>query len=126
VTTPGVLGVRRYRDDSGRLAGDMVYDQSAEPEPSQVMVDPADATRRKTFSDSDSFSELLVPVFREGTCVYPRMGVEEAKARCLASVGGLDPSITRFLNPHAYPVGLEQHLNDVRTALVLEARGLGS
>ena len=34
VTTPGVLGVRRYRDDSGRLAGDMVYDQSAEPGPS--------------------------------------------------------------------------------------------
>ncbi len=28
VTTPGVLGVRRYRDESGRLSGDMVYDQT--------------------------------------------------------------------------------------------------
>ncbi len=90
------------------------------------MVDPADATRRKTFSDSDSFTELLVPVFRNGICVYGGRGIEEARARSLASVGELDPSITRFLNPHTYPVGLEQQLNDVRTALVLAARGLGS
>jgi nicotinate phosphoribosyltransferase len=124
VTTPGVLGVRRYRDDSGKLAGDMVYDESSVPDVAAVMVDPSDATRRKAFSESDSFFELLVPVFRGGERVYDGPPIDEVRRRSLSSVGELDSSVTRFLNPHTYPVGLEQGLNDVRTALVLEARGL--
>ncbi|HYM60023.1 MAG TPA: nicotinate phosphoribosyltransferase, partial [Thermoanaerobaculia bacterium] len=34
------------------------------------------------------------------------------------------PGIKRFVNPHRYPVGLEQHLFDLKTKLVLEARGV--
>ena len=126
VTTPGVLGVRRYRDASGRLAGDMVYDESSAPDAMAVMVDPSDATRRKAFSIGGSFTELLVPVFRGGKLVYASPSIEESRAHSLTSVGELDPSITRFLNPHAYPVGLEAGLNDRRTVLVLDARGAGN
>ena len=107
----------------------MVYDESAAPGAAPVMVDPADATRRKSFSDERIRStSCLVPVFRGGERLRSvrRAGIEAARARALSSVGELDPSITRFLNPHTYPVGLEQQLNDVRTALVLAARGLGS
>jgi nicotinate phosphoribosyltransferase len=126
VTTPGVLGVRRYRDDAGRLAGDMVYDESAAREATTIMVDPADATRRKSFSAGDSFVELLVPVFRGGGRVYSVPPIEDVRDHCLSCIGELDSSITRFLNPHSYPVGLEQGLYDLRTALVLRARGLGT
>lgn len=126
VTTPGVLGVRRYRDDFGRLAGDMVYDESSIVGPAAVMVDPADSNRRKAFSATDSFTELLVPVFRGGSSVYSVPPIEEVREHCLSSVRELDASITRFLNPHSYPVGLEQGLSDLRTALVLRARGLGT
>jgi len=52
VTTPGVLGVRRYFDEDGRPAGDMVYDTASPPRGDVVMVDPADPTRRKRFSES--------------------------------------------------------------------------
>ena len=124
VTTPGVQGVRRYRDSSGKLAGDMVYDESSAPSGSAVMVDPSDATRRKSFSKDDSYSELLVPVIRNGTCVYQGPPIEEIRTRAKASVGELDPSITRFLNPHTYPVGLEQGLSELRAAIVCSARGL--
>ena len=36
----------------------------------------------------------------------------------------LDPSVKRFLTPHRYPVGVEQSLHDLRTRLILKARGL--
>jgi len=126
VTTPGVLGVRRYRDDSGKLSGDMVYDQTCSPCSAAVMVDPSDSTRRKAFGANDSFTELLEPMLRRGERVCPAPPIDEVRARSLASVGELDHSITRFLNPHTYPVGLEQGLHDLRTELVLEARGLSN
>jgi nicotinate phosphoribosyltransferase len=37
-------------------------------------------------------------------------------------VGSLDASIRRYLNPHVYPVGLEQALHEFRTQLMLEKR----
>jgi nicotinate phosphoribosyltransferase len=126
VTTPGVLCVRRYRDGSGKLAGDMIYDEGAVLGETTTMVDPTDATRRKTFSASDSSTELLVPVMRGGKRVYSNPSLEDVRALAQTAVGELDPSITRFLNPHSYPVGLEVGLNELRTALVRDARGLGS
>jgi nicotinate phosphoribosyltransferase len=33
------------------------------------------------------------------------------------------PGIKRFVNPHQYPVGLERRLHELRTELILRARG---
>ncbi len=123
VTTPGLLGVRRYRRE-GKLAGDMIYDIRTPPSAEALMVDPADGTRRKRFTAENAYEELLVPVFRSGELVMDVPALSEVRDRAAAGVAELDPSVTRFLNPHVYAVGLEQHLNDERTRLVLEARGL--
>jgi nicotinate phosphoribosyltransferase len=32
--------------------------------------------------------------------------------------------VKRFVNPHEYPVGLERGLHDLKTRLILEARGV--
>jgi nicotinate phosphoribosyltransferase len=124
VTTPGVLGVRRYRRADGSLAGDMVYDVTRTPSGAALMIDPADSTRRKSFAAETAFDDLLVPIFRAGRVVYDSPPIADVRARALESLGELDPSITRFLNPHTYPVGLEKSISDVRTRLVLHARGL--
>lgn len=124
VTTPGVLGVRRYRRADGSLAGDMVYDIHNEPEGETIMVDPADPTRRKTFTPDQAPEELLVPIFQRGRKVYEPPHLSESRERAMREVEGLDPTVRRFLNPHEYPVGLERGLNDLRTALVLKARGI--
>jgi nicotinate phosphoribosyltransferase len=126
VTTPGVQGLRRYRDAEGRLAGDMIYDIGQPPPDLPTMVDPADPTRRKTFGEDFDFEELLMPVFAGGKRVYEPREIAESRARALKGIARLDPSITRFLNPHSYPVGLERGLNDLRTALVLTARGVSA
>lgn len=124
VTTPGFLGVRRYRRGDGTLAGDMVYDLDHAPVGEALMVDPADSTRRKSFAHDARHHELLVPVFRRGELVYDCPSVSDVRRYAATSLAALDPSMTRFLNPHSYPVGLESWVNDCRTALVLKARGL--
>jgi nicotinate phosphoribosyltransferase len=123
VSTPGLLGVRRFRRPDGSLAGDMVYDLTAPPSDDQpLMVDPSDPTRRKRFTPDQSAEELLVPVFRGGEPVYDIPPLAQVRERALAAVAELDPSFTRFLNPHTYPVGLEEGLHATRTRLILEAR----
>jgi len=124
VTTPGVLGVRRYHRPDGSLAGDMVYNVSTPPADPPLMIDPTDITRRKTFTAEQTATELLVPVFRGGRLVYDAPHVSAIRHRALDQVASLDPSLTRFLNPHVYPVGLEKSVNDLRTALVFKARGI--
>lgn len=124
MTIPGVLGVRRYRRPDGSLAGDMVYDINRAPGSGAVMVDPLDQTRRKTFSEDQTFEDLLVPVFRDGRKVCDCPPLVEVRSRTLAGIAELDPTTKRFLNPHPYPVGLERSVHDLRTALVLRARGI--
>lgn len=126
ISTPGLLGVRRYRRRDGSLAGDMVYDTLRPPAGAgPVMVDPADATLRKRFDGDQTAEELLVPVFREGRLVYDAPPLPGVRERALEQVAGLDPAYKRFLNPHRYPVGLEAGLHEMRTRLILEMRGAG-
>ena len=122
-TTPGVLGVRRYVRD-GLFAGDMVYNLADLPAGDSTMIDPADITRRKIFAADERYEELLVPVFRAGEPVYTPPPLEQVRARTAEQVACLDASHTRFLNPHRYAVGMEQGLLDMRTRLILEARGV--
>lgn len=124
VTTPGVLGVRRYRRPDGSLAGDMIYDVHSGVGCDAVMVDPSDSTRRKAFSPDQTCEELLVPVFESGVRVYQPPALSDSRDRAMTGVAELDPTIRRFLNPHVYPVGLERGLHDLRTALILKARGI--
>jgi len=46
------------------------------------------------------------------------------RARRESQLARFHPGIKRFENPHGYPVGLEQALFDLKTRLILEARGL--
>jgi nicotinate phosphoribosyltransferase len=126
ISTPGVLQVRRYRrpDDGELFAGDAIYniaDASAASD-EWTIVDPADMTRRKTFAALQPHEELLVPVFRAGRQVYQPPPIDQTRARTKEQLGRLHPTIKRFLNPHGYPVGLEQNLHDLRTGLILKAR----
>lgn len=121
ITTPGMLQVRRFF--SGREAtGDMIWDELT-GDPSRTIVDPADPTRRKTFPANSPCEDLLVPVFRAGKRVYNPPSLEEIRARRERDFARFHDGIKRFVNPHRYPVGLEQKLFDLRTRLILQARG---
>jgi nicotinate phosphoribosyltransferase len=122
-SNPGVQQVRRFSGPSGLLA-DVIFDEDAGLTEAPVVVDPLDPTRRKRVPEGTPFEDLLVPVVRAGRPVYAPPPLEATRARARDEVARLHPGITRFVNPHQYPVGLSLELHELKTRLVLEARGL--
>jgi len=121
-STPGVLQVRRFRD-RGEFIGDAIYDVNHPPTGPSTIVDPADATRRKTFHAGTESCELLVPVFRGGRLVYEPPPLEAIRRRVAGQLAALHPGVKRLVNPHRYPVGLEIGLHQRKTELILKQRG---
>jgi nicotinate phosphoribosyltransferase len=123
ISTPGILGVRRFIDPTGRLRADMIYDEGMPPEgPGGVIVDPADLLHVRSIDPAWSAEELVLPALRAGRRVAESPTLDAIRDRTRAQIGALHPAIRRLLNPHVYPVGLERRLNDRRTRLVLELR----
>ena len=56
--------------------------------------------------------------------VYESPDVHAIRRRTQEQLASFHDGVKRFLNPHRYPVGLDAGLLDLRTRLVLEARGL--
>lgn len=124
ISNPGILQVRRFIAD-GQAAGDMIFSEDASA-PGRTIVDPLDLTRRKTFGDGDAFEDLLVPVFRGGERVYDPPSIESIRARRAQQLALFHGGIKRLVNPHRYPVGLAQPLFDLKTRLILAARGVAA
>ena len=123
MSDPGILQVRRFRGPQGFIA-DAIYDEQTGIAEPAVIVDPLDETRRRTIPAGTPHEDLLVPVFRAGKLVYEVPSLEKVRARANEQLAALHPSIKRFVNPHGYPAGLERNLNDLKTELILKARGL--
>lgn len=125
LTTPGVLDVRRYYHENGRVAGDMVFDVTKDVQDQEVIVDPVDELRRKKLFGK-RFETLLAPLARDGEAVLSAEDRDATCARERAQKGlaTLDESQLRMLNPHTYPVGLERGLFERRRGLIAQLRGL--
>jgi nicotinate phosphoribosyltransferase len=122
LTNPGLLQVRRFRSET-EFIGDAIYDISLPKPESFTIVDPLDLTRRKHFSPDQRAEDLLVPIFRDGKAIYELPTLEEIRARVAKQLSMLNPGTKRFAYPHQYPVGLELGLHELKTRLVLQARG---
>lgn len=122
ITNPGILQVRRFRTEN-EFVGDAIYDLELGLPQTVTIVDPLDVTRRKHFSADAAFEDLLAPIFRKGKLVYQPPTLNEIRVRVQQQLGMLHPGIKRSVNPHQYPAGLELALHELKTKLVLKARG---
>ncbi|RCK80962.1 MAG: Nicotinate phosphoribosyltransferase [Candidatus Ozemobacter sibiricus] len=122
ISTPGLLQVRRFTDGNECL-GDLIYDTGLGVPPEPVMVDPMDPTRRKKIPAGATGEDLLIPVVRQGKVVYRPPPIGEIRERARLQLQRFHGGVKRFVNPHPYPVGLEQKLHELKTRLILKARG---
>jgi nicotinate phosphoribosyltransferase len=120
-TNPGFLQVRRFERD-GEYTADMVYDELGGIKTPQTIVNPADITMRKTIPAKTNYRDLLVPIFRKGQLVYQPPPIQEMRASTQAELKRFYRGITRLLNPHIYPVGLELGLQELKTHLMGKLR----
>jgi nicotinate phosphoribosyltransferase len=128
VSNPGIQQVRRFRSGS-EFAGDMIWHDVPDEglvAPSQLMIDPLDLTRRRSFPADQPFEDLLKPIFRKGVLVSPPESLAVVRERVTEDLSRLHPGIKRFVNPHVYPVGLEESLFTMRSELMLRLRNLRS
>ena len=121
VSNPGIQQVRRYRSATENI-GDVIYDVQTNLTGGCVMVDPQDMTRQKRMPGDAQFSDLLVPIFRQGRRIYDSPPLPQIKARVTQELNGFHSGIKRFVNPHQYPVGLEKSLYALKTDLILRSR----
>ena len=122
ISNPGIHQVRRFRSDKEFIA-DGIYDVEHGAPENFTVVDPLDPTRRKHLAPGTAYEDLLVPVFKRGQQVYQLPALAEIRRRAQSQLAMFHPGVKRFVNPHQYPVGLELGLHDLKTELILRARG---
>ncbi|MBE9461035.1 nicotinate phosphoribosyltransferase [Dyadobacter subterraneus] len=121
VSTPGIQQVRRFKDSKGFIS-DMIFNIETPLSGKPTMVDPYDFTKTRSFSETVSYEDLLVPIFAEGTLVYSLPSIYETRERVEQQLAHFHKGIKRFVNPHTYPVGLEKQLFDMKTDLIVKLR----
>jgi nicotinate phosphoribosyltransferase len=123
VSNPGVQQVRRFTVENN-FAGDMIYNEACAMKSDRVIVDPVNMTRSKKMPPDATAEDLLQPIFRGGQLVYTIPALAETRQRTRDQLEKLHPGTKRFLNPHEYPVGLEAGLHQLKSDLILHARGI--
>lgn len=124
ITNPHFKKVYRiYDKQNGKATADLicVHDEVVDETKPLEIFDPAQTWKRKVCEDY-TLRELLVPIFRDGECVYRSPHISEIQQYCRAQVDTLWEEVTRFENPHRYYVDLSQKLWDIKHEL-LEAGG---
>jgi nicotinate phosphoribosyltransferase len=122
INNPGVQQVRRFFYNNECLA-DMIYDTENTPEDGNcTIIDPVDYTKRKKIAAGARYEDLLVPVFRNGSRVYELPSIEDIRQRARKQLESFHYGVKRFINPHVYPVGLEESLYHHKLDLILRLR----
>lgn len=123
INVPGVHNVKRYYSN-GKAVADMIYLDGQQIDPKGVVIiDPNDPTRRKRLMPAFyKEEELLRSIFRQGELVYTLPTLQEIRERAAHQLEAFDKTHKRLVNPHSYPVGLEENLHHLRMELVLKAK----
>jgi nicotinate phosphoribosyltransferase len=122
ISNPGVLQVRRFRDDQG-FVGDVIYDDSTGTVPPTTAVDVGDPGRHWQAGDGAAGTDVLMPILRSGKVVREPERLTDCQARCREQLAQLPSPMKRFLNPKPYFVGLAQDLHETKLRLIAKARG---
>nr|WP_101359225.1 nicotinate phosphoribosyltransferase [Raineya orbicola] len=121
ISNPGIQQVKRF-EKNGEFIGDMIFNEENFTEShSYTMIDPADSTRFKTFSDEKN-ENLLVRVFENGKITFQNPNIQQIRNRVKEQLSKFHAGIKRFVNPHSYPVGLEENLWSLKHELVRRLR----
>lgn len=123
INIPGFHNVKRYYS-KGKAVADMIYLEEQEINPQGVVIiDPIDPTRRKRLMPSFFTEEVLLkPIFKAGKLIYTIPSLDKIRKRAAQQLATFDKAHKRLINPHLYPVGLEENLHHLRMELVLKSK----
>ena len=120
ITNPHFKKVYRYYDkESGKALADelCVFDEIVDDSRPHAIFDPNATWKTKTLTNFNA-KELLVPVFKNGECVYDCPSIQEIQAYCAEQLDCLWDEVKRFENPHNYYVDLSEQLYQIKSILL--------
>lgn len=124
ITNPHFKKIYRYYDkESGKALADelCLHDEVVSENQPHTVFDPNAIWKTKTLTDF-TVRELLVPIFKNGKCVYTSPKLDDLRKYCAQQVGLLWDEVKRFENPHTYYVDLSRKLWDVKRELLLQSK----
>lgn len=122
ITTPYFKKVYRlFSKETGMALADVLttYDEKINDDEPYEIFDPGNTWKRKTISNFET-RELLVPIFKNGECVYDLPSLGEIKEYCKAETDKIWDEVKRFENPHEYYVDMSQKLWNIRYKMLSE------
>ena len=121
VTNPGNKTIYRiYTKDQHKIEADVICfvgETISEKEDLMLFSPTAPWKRTKYPAGSFTVREMLVPIFKNGECVYTSPSVMDIQKICAYEKDTLWPECRRFDNPHQTYVDLSQKLYDVKQEL---------
>lgn len=122
VTNPGNKTIRRiYGKEDGKIIADLIclVDEEFDEKNSLLLFDPIE-TWKKTHLAPGSYvmRELLVPVFKNGECIYQSPKVMEIQDYCKKELDTLWDESKRLVNPHEIHVDLSNELWHMKNQLL--------
>ena len=121
ITNPGNKTVYRVYDNEGKIKADLIAlvgETYSEDEP-LLLFDPVE-TWKKTLLEPGEYTlrEIVVPVFKDGECVYTSPDVMDIRDYCLKEQNTLWDESRRLVNPQEVHVDLSKPLYDVKQELL--------
>ena len=122
VTNPGNKTIQRiYDKETGKIIADLIclVDEEFDEKNSLLLFDPIE-TWKKTHLAPGTYTmrELLVPIFKNGKCVYESPKVMDIREYCRKEQETLWDESRRLVNPHEIHVDLSNELWHMKAQLL--------
>ncbi|TCK93354.1 nicotinate phosphoribosyltransferase [Natranaerovirga hydrolytica] len=122
ITNPGNKKIYRVYDKAtGIIKADLIAleeENIKETEP-LLLFDP-NATWKRTILEPNTFvlKELLVPIFKNGSCVYATPNIMEIQSYCQKELKTLWPETKRTKNPQEVFIDLTMNLYNLKQSMI--------
>ncbi|MCR4685813.1 MAG: nicotinate phosphoribosyltransferase [Lachnospiraceae bacterium] len=124
VTNPGNKKIYRiYEKETGKIKADLICleDEKFTEDQQILLFDPAEPWKKTTLHPGEfTLRELMIPVFKNGKCVYESPKVMEMRDYCKKELDTLWEETRRLVNPHKVYVDLSPRLYDIKISLLDE------
>lgn len=122
ITNPGNKTIYRiYEKASGKIKADLICfaDEVIDPKQDLLLFDPMDTWKKtKLAGGTYTVREILLPIFKNGECLYKSPTLKEIAAYCHEEKDTLWDETKRLFYPHRVYVDLSQKLYAVKQSLL--------
>lgn len=122
ITNPGNKTIYRiYEKASGKIKADLICfaDEVIAPKQDLLLFDPMDTWKKtKLAGGTYNVREILLPIFKNGECLYKSPTLKEIAAYCREEKDTLWDETKRLFYPHRVYVDLSQKLYAVKQSLL--------